>query len=67
MVLTKILVAFNKWFTEGRVPQYLKSSRVITLSKDQNISKYPEVGEIRTIAIAPALTKMYELCLHKKL
>ena len=49
---------------EEEVPKYMKTARVIPLSKDNNTPLYPEEGKVRTIAILPVLTKLYEICLQ---
>ena len=50
----KLKNAMNRWFVRKQFPNYLKASRVIPLSKKS--SKYPPVGEIRTIAILPTVS-----------
>jgi hypothetical protein len=45
----------------------MKKTRIIFISKEQNGNYYPELDKIRTIAIAPAITKFYKLCIPQKL
>ena len=42
----------------------MRTARVIPLSKDADSPLYPEEGKVRTIAILPAITKLYEICLQ---
>ena len=44
------------------MPQYMKKAKIIPLSKDANNSQFPEVGQVRTIAVTPAISKLFELC-----
>ena len=53
---------FNEWFRLGKVPGYVKASRIVPLSKESN-NPYPELGNVRTISIAPAIGKLFELCI----
>ena len=62
-IQNKIKNNFNRWITELRIPQYLKVAKIIPLSKDEDNSPFPKLGDIRTIAVAPAITKLFELCL----
>ena len=57
-----ILKAFNKWLYDGTVPEYINKARIVSLSKTPGTA-YPAVGDIRTISILPAITKLLELCL----
>ena len=45
----------------------MKTAKTIFLSKDENGSQFPKVGDVRIIAVLPAITKLYELVLHEKL
>ena len=65
IVVSKLTETFNKWFANGRTPQYLKTARVIPLSKEDN--EYPDFGNIRTISILPIVAKVYEKVLLKRL
>ena len=60
---TKILRTFNEWTTTLRIPSYVKKAKIIPLSKDANNSPFPILGEVRTIAVTPAISKLYELCI----
>ena len=40
----KILIKFNEWVSTLRIPGYLKTARIIPLSKDPNNSPFPELG-----------------------
>ena len=64
-VRQKIKCTFAEWLNGARVPAYITTARVIFLSKEQ--TPYPAEGNVRTIAILPAITKLYELVLHRKL
>jgi hypothetical protein len=39
----------------------------VPLSKDPEGSQFPKYGEVRTIAVTPAIAKLYELCLLQRL
>ena len=64
-VVPKITAAFNDWQEHATCPHYLKSAKIIPLSK-QN-TEYPDVGQIRLIAILPAISKVYEKCILRRL
>ena len=66
MLVDKLYPTFNQWINGKELPPYLKRTRVIALSKEQD-NPYPKMGKIRTIAVAPALMKVYEKTLCKKL
>ena len=40
----KILRKFNEWISTLRIPRYLKTARIIPISKDPNNSPFPELG-----------------------
>jgi hypothetical protein len=61
-VLTK---RFNEWIKAGKAPDYITNARVVSLSKES--TAYPSVGNIRTIAISPAITKLYEKAIYPHL
>ena len=63
----KILIKFNEWIQNLSIPDYMKKAKIIPLSKDPNNSPFPEVGQVRTIAVTPAITKLYELCQLQKI
>jgi hypothetical protein len=63
MIRHKTLSFFNNCLAEAKVPTYFKKARVVPLSKDPNGSQFPKYGEVRTIAVTPAIAKLYELCL----
>ena len=57
---------FEAWLnSEEPLPAYMKEARTVMLSKDG--TAYPPEGEVRVIAILPALTKLYEVFLHREL
>ena len=58
LIRFKVHKIFNQWSEVGKVPKYLKKSRVVSMSKDGTPT--PEVGNNRTLAIAPIPTKLYE-------
>ena len=62
LIKRKVLTKFNYWISSLRIPQYLKKAKIIPLSKDTNNSPFPEVGQVRTIAVTPAISKLFELC-----
>jgi hypothetical protein len=66
MITQKLRPIFQKWYNGEVLPKYLKKTRVITLSKEDG-EIYPAVGKIRTIAVAPALMKVYEKVLFQRL
>ena len=37
------------------------------MSKDPNNSPYPELGQVRTIAVTPEISKLFELCILQKI
>ena len=55
----------NSWIAENKIPSYLNIARMIPLSKEA--TAYPEVGNIRTIAVLPAISKIWEKILLKRL
>ena len=64
----KIRSKFESWLNqEIDLPQYMKTAKTIFLSKDEHGSQFPKEGEVRIIAVLPAITKLYELVLHDKL
>ena len=64
-IVPKITQAFNRWQQEGYCPLYLKSAKIIPLSKQD--TEHPDYGQIRLIAILPTISKVYEKCLLKRL
>ena len=65
-VAEKLAFHFSKWINnENKMPSYLKVARTIFLSKTNLV--YPEYGDVRVIAILPALTKLYEVFLQREL
>ena len=61
-VAAKLASSFQKWINgEETIPAYLKVARTVMLSKSD--SQYPPEGDVRVIAILPALTKLYEVFL----
>ena len=60
-------MVFNYWLNGGNIPKYLYSAKVTALTKDKKLSVYPSVGDIRTIAVLPVITKLYETALLVKL
>lgn len=61
----KILDTFNEWLENNHMPQYILTTRIVPLSKTESV--FPPTGDVRTIAVAPALTKLLELCIKQKL
>jgi hypothetical protein len=57
-IVSKISDSYNCWIRKGNIPQYASTARVVALSKTG--SPYPPKGQIRTISILPAITKIYE-------
>lgn len=49
------------------MPDYVKRARYIPLSKDVCKGPFPELGNVRLIAILPAISKLYETCILLKL
>ena len=58
-------MTFEKWIEKGQIPQYVKTARVIALSKED--SPYPSYGKVRPIAVTPAITKLLEQIVLDKL
>ena len=62
----KLAEAFSNWINgKEPIPAYLKVARTVMLSKTD--SQYPPEGDVRVIAILPALTKLYEVFLQREL
>ena len=62
-LITKLTTELSRWYAVG-APRYVKSARIILLSKTP--SQYPPVGSVRPIAILPAISKLYEqIILHR--
>ena len=61
----KILDYFNVWYTGGDLPNYITVTRMFPLSKED--TAYPRYGQVRTIAISPAITKLYKHILLMKM
>ena len=61
----KMRAQFEEWLNGKNLPQYLITARTVFLSKDG--TQYPKEGEVRIIAILPALMKLYELVLLQKI
>ena len=61
----KLTTVFNRWWNGQDLPAYLKVARIVSLSKDG--TEAPPEGDIRTIAIIPQLTKVYETIIHSRL
>ena len=55
----------NRWWNGAPLPKYLKQARIVALSKDG--TERPSEGDIRTIAIVPQLTKVYETIVHRRI
>ena len=66
-VKSKVLAKFNEWVLTLRIPSYLKLAKIIPLSKDPDGSPYPSLGQVRTIAVTPAISKLFELCILQKI
>lgn len=64
-IRSKCQQQINTWLNQNNIPIYLKKARVIALSKTASIT--PPVGEVRTIAILPAFSKLIERTIHNKL
>lgn len=54
----KVTAEFNNWLRDGRLPKYCTQARMIALSKED--SPFPVYGNIRTLSITPAITKVFE-------
>ena len=58
----------ERWINgDQTIPPYMTQAKTVFLSKDKNNSAYPEVGDVRVISILPAVTKLYEQVLLKKI
>ena len=67
LIIDRLMSPFNKWMNgEEQLPEYLKTTKVIPLSKVDG-ELYPNVGMIRTIAVATSLMKVYEKVILAKL
>eukprot|EP00452_MALV-II_sp_L67-6_P000086 gene86-180_t len=62
----KILNSFNEWLQSGSLPQYVKQTRIVALSKEAN-NEYPQVGAVRTLAVACTISKVYERLIQDRL
>jgi hypothetical protein len=63
-MIKKIAESFNKWMAAGKLPKFKTTARIIPLSKSE--TAFPKRGEIRTISITPAITKVFENIAYKK-
>ena len=54
----KIQVLILKWLNGGDIPYYFTHAKTFLLSKEQN--QFPKVGNVRIIAVLPAILKLYE-------
>ena len=45
---------------ECNIPEYLYQANITALTKDKSLDPYPKIGNVRTIAVMPAITKCYE-------
>jgi hypothetical protein len=64
-LIHKLQATFNHWIATGKMPKYMTQTRMVALSKSH--SPYPEVGDIRTLAISPAISKVLEKAIVKRL
>ena len=65
VIAEKCRKQIESWINNHNTPSYLKHSRLIPLSKSN--SQYPNVGDVRTIAVLPAFSKIHEKLLLVKL
>ena len=54
----KLQVLITKWLNGGEIPNYFTHAKTFLLSKEQN--QFPKVGNVRIIAVLPAVLKLYE-------
>lgn len=64
-LVQKLATTFNHWLTTNKVPKYVKTGKLLNLSKDG--TEYPGVGQIRTISMGCGLFKMFETTVLEKL
>ena len=64
-LVQKLATTFNHWLTTNKVPKYVKTGKLLNLSKDG--TEYPGVGQIRTISMGCGLFKMFETTILEKL
>ena len=64
-IISKITKSFNHWFLSHKIPSYLKTARIVVLSKEK--SNFPTYGNIRPIAILPTLFKVFEIIILQRL
>ena len=57
-VVTRLTECFNLWLSVQRVPNYLKTARMVVLSKSD--TNFPNYGDIRPIVILPTIYKVFE-------
>ena len=62
---SKLARTFEKWINKSMIPKYVKTARIIALSKDG--TPYPSYGQIRPIAVLPAISKLLEQVVLEKL
>ena len=65
LIVKKLTNSFNEWASNEGPPVYLKTAKVVPLSKD--MTPFPKVGNIRTISILPVTFKLYERLLLNRL
>lgn len=66
-IKSKIKNIFNEWLHGKKVPKYLNKAKIFVLSKDKESPEFPKVGMVRTIAVLPCISKLYESCILAKL
>jgi hypothetical protein len=64
-LIDKMTDFYNSCLRNGHLPAYMTTARVIPLSK--NDTAFPPTGEVRTIAITPAVTKVFEKIMNTRL
>ena len=57
-VAEKLRSCFEYYLNGGALPDYFATAKTVFLSKDG--TAYPKEGDVRTIAVLPAICKLYE-------
>ena len=65
MIITKLSRTFTEWSNINHFPPYMKKAKIICLSKEA--TALPSAGQVRTIAVLPVVSKVFEKLLLSKL
>lgn len=63
--IEKLRRTFQQWLSGKAIPKYLKTAKVILLSKEK--TQYPSYGAIRPVSILPCTYKLFETIVNTRL